>query len=71
MAVARAVKCLEDLLELSHVIWVGLNGDCHECHFLDLLIFYELLHIVDIQACDRLAEQWRVHLSERLEPAVR
>ena len=71
MTIARAVKCLEDLLELSHVIWVGLNGDCHECHFLDLLIFNELLHIIDIQACDRLAEQWRVHLSERLEPAVR
>ena len=70
MTVARAVKCLENLLQLTHIIWVRLYGDCHECHFLDLLTFIEQLHIVDIQACDCLAEQWRVHLSERLEPTV-
>ena len=70
MTVARAVKCLENLLQLTHVIWVGLYGDCHECHFLDLLIFNELLHVVDVQSSDCLAEQRGVHLSERLEPSI-
>ena len=44
------IKSLENLLELSHIVGIGLHSNCHQGHLLELLGTLESSDVADIQS---------------------